>query len=206
MKKNVLSIAVVAFFLVLALASRTNKIHYGAFNYQNHVEDLKEKRNYLVANDGSRIYGEKISWKSGLLSKDQIQVDGQKYKISEIIGYRDGNSYYGRLKNGYIKRIVRGKLNVYVNFTQVSTSSTNASGSMSMSSYTRTDHYAQKGDTAPLENFAGQSDIKKLVSDCPLAVEMASLSNSKMRKAIRKDPNYLNSIFETYNNNCKAKF
>jgi hypothetical protein len=51
--------------------------------------------------------------------------------------------------------------------------------------------------------MGGQKDIVKAVADCPLAVEMADLKGSKIRKAIRKNPQYLNSIFETYNNDCK---
>ena len=59
------------------------------------------------------------------------------------------------------------------------------------------------GDDGQMVNIAGQKDIKEMVKDCPLAVEMADLSNSKMRKAIKNDPNYLNSIFDVYNKGCK---
>jgi hypothetical protein len=51
--------------------------------------------------------------------------------------------------------------------------------------------------------FGDQNSIKKLVRDCPLSVEMIDLSNSKIRKAVKKDRNYLNNIFEVYNNDCK---
>jgi len=198
--KQLLSIATICFFIFLALAS--NKIHYGAFNYSNQVEDKKDKRNYIEKEDGTRVYGEKITWKSGLLAKDQIQIDQEKFRIADVRGYRQGQTYYGRLNNEYIKRIVHGKINVYVKFSTVTeTSFTN--GRTSTKSYTRTDHYAQRGDDGPMINIAGQKDIKKMVSDCPLAVQMADLSNRKMRKQIKRNRNYLNDIFETYNNNCK---
>jgi hypothetical protein len=171
----------------------------------NRVEDRSENKNYLVKNDGTKIYGESISWKTGLLVKDQIKIDDQKFKITEIMGYRTGDAYYGRLGKEYIKRIVRGKLNVYVQFTQVTTTSTDRNGFSHTRSYTRTDQYGQRGEDGKMVPLAGQKDIKELVSDCPLAVQMADVKNSAMRKAIKKDPNYLNRIFDIYNNDCQEK-
>ena len=85
-RKNLLSLFCVGAFVLLALASTVNKIHYGAFNYNNRVEDPKEKENYLVKEDGTRVYGKDIRWKSGILTKDQIQIDDQKFKMSEVVG------------------------------------------------------------------------------------------------------------------------
>jgi len=202
--KNILSACTVAVFILLALGSKVNKIHYGAFQYNNDVEDKAEDGYYLVKNDGEKIHGDKISWKSGLLAKDQVKIDDQKFKITEVKGYRKGSTYYGRQGSEYIKRIVHGpKINLYVKFTEVTTSSTTNTGFTRMRTYTRTDHYAQKGEDGPMLPCAGQNDFKKLMEDCPLAVEMASLSNKQMRKTIKKEPNYLNSIFEVYNNGCK---
>ena len=202
--RNLLSIAAVIFFVMLALASAVNKIHYGAFNYHNKVEEKSTEGNYLVKNDGTKIHGRKIDWKSGVVVKDQIKIDDHKFKISEIRGYRNGDIFYARKGNEYIKRIVHGKVNVYVEFTEVTSTSTDNQGRMRTKTYTRTDQYGQKGENGNLVPLAGQKEIKELLSDCPLAVEMASLSNSQMRKAIKKNPNYLNSIFDVYNNNCKA--
>ena len=202
-KKNLLSFCAVIAFVILALASKVNQIHYGAFNYSNRVEDRTENKNYLVKNDGTKIYGESISWKTGLLVKDQIKIDDQKFKISEILGYRNGDTYYGRLGKEYIKRIVHGKVNVYVQFTDVTTTSTDRNGFTRTRSYTRTDQYAQRGDDSKMTPLADQKDIKAMVSDCPIAFQMADIKNSAMRKAIKKDPNYLNKIFDIYNNDCQ---
>ena len=202
MRKQLLSFAVLFVFIFFAMASAVNKIHYNAFNYLNKVEE-KSPENYLLKTDGTKVYGEKITWKSGMLVKDQIKIDDQKFAMDEIKGYMQKNIFYGKKGNEFIKRIVHGKINVYVQFTQVTSTNTNASGAMSTRSYTRTDHYAQMGDDGQMVNIAGQKDIKEMVKDCPLAVEMADLSNSKMRKAIKNDPNYLNSIFDVYNKGCK---
>jgi hypothetical protein len=203
-QKHLLSFTAVLVFAVLAISSKVNKIHYGAFNYHNNVEDRNEDGIYIIKNDGEKVYGDKIVWKSGLLAKDQVKVDEQKFKISEVRGIRRNNTYYGRKGNEYIQRIVHGpKINVYVEFTEVTSTSTTNTGHMRTRTYTRTDHYAQKGEDGPMIAFGGQKDIQKLVEDCPEALEMAKISNKKMRKAIKANSNYLNSIFELYNRDCK---
>lgn len=201
--KNFLSVVVLIMFVLLAMGSKVNKMHYGAFNYNNRVEDNGDDRNYIVKNDGTKIYGNKISWKSGLFSRDLIKIDGDAYKIAEIRGYKTDDVYYGRIKNEYIKRIVHGKVNVYVMFTEVTETSTDHGGFSHSHTYVRTDQYAQRGENGPMVGIAGQGDIKRFLSDCPLSVQMVDISNGKMRKAIRKNRNYLNSVFEVYNNNCK---
>jgi hypothetical protein len=202
-KKKLLSVCTLVVFISLALGSAVNKIHMGAFNAGNKVEDKTDKRNYLEKNDGTRIYGEKVKWQSGLLAKDKISIDKQDFKISDIRGYRYNDLFYGRLKNEYIKRIVHGKLNVYIKYTNVSSTTTDRGGFTRTRSYVRTDHYTQKGDDGIMTAMAGQKDIKKAVSDCPQAVSMIDLSNRQIRKAIKKDPNYLNSVFDVYNNDCR---
>ena len=202
-RKHLLSIACLALFVFLALASRVNKIHYGAFNYKNHVEDSSDTRNYLLMNNGSKVYGDKIKWKSGMLVKNQIMIDDQKFKIADVRGYQDNRYFYGREGNEYILRIVHGKINVYVKFTEVTQTTTDHGGFTHTSSYTRTDHYSQLGDKGSLDVFASQKDIRQLVAGCPLAEEMADKSNHQIRKAIKADRNYLNEIFEIYNNGCK---
>ncbi|MBL7751464.1 MAG: hypothetical protein JNN29_08765 [Chitinophagaceae bacterium] len=201
--KHLLSLLAVGFFVFLALASKVNKIHYGAFNYKNAVEEKSEKGDYLDLTNGTRVYGKNIQWKSGLLVKDVVKIDDQSFKFGEVKGLRMGDTYYGRLGKTFIQRIVHGKINVYVHMYQVTTTSTSSAGFVRTSSYTRTDHYAQKGEDGPLEVFAGQKDIKRLVADCPIAVQMADIGNGKMRKSIRKNRDYLNQIFEIYNNDCQ---
>jgi len=202
-KKNILSCCAVIVFACLALSSKVNKIHYGAFNYENRVEDPSETRTFLLMENGTKVYGEKVVWKSGILVKDQIRIDDQKFKIPEVRGYQVNGIFYGRLGNNYIKRIVHGAINVYVLFTDVTETSTDHSGFTHTHTYTRTDQYAQKGEDGPMIAIGGQDDIKKLVADCPISVEMCNKSNSQIRKAIKKNRNYLNNIFDVYNNGCK---
>lgn len=202
-KKNLLSVCTIFIFSVLAIGSAVNKIHMGAFNTSKSTEKETDNRDYLLKNDGTKIYGNKVTWKSGLLTKDQISIDDQKFKIPDIMGYKSEGLYYGRLGKEYIQRIIHGKLNVYIQYTEVTSNSVSTSGSVRSRSYTRTDHYAQRGPDGEMIGIPGQKEIGKLVKDCPLAFEMIDISNSKVRKAIKKDRNFLNSIFEIYNNDCK---
>lgn len=202
-KRNFLSLITVIIFLTLAVGSAVNRIHFGAFNTGNATVKGEDSRNYLLKNDGTKIYGEKVTWKSGIILKDQISIDDQTFKISEIKGYKSSNIYYGRLRNEYIKRIIQGKLNVYIRYSEVTSTSTDRNGSMRVRTYTRTDHYAQKGTDEEMINIPDQYVIAKLVKDCPLAYNMINISDSKIRAELKKNGNFLNRIFEIYNNGCK---
>jgi hypothetical protein len=203
MNKNLVSALILIGFAFLAIASSVNKLHLGAFTYGNRVEDPSYTKNFIEMNDGTKVYGDKIDWQSGFLLKDQIKIDGQKYKIRDVRGYQKDQVFFGRLNITYMKRIVHGKINVYVDFTNVTQTSADRNGFAHTTSYTRTDHYSQRGDSGPMVAIAGQSDIEDLVNSCPLAVEMAHKSNHQIRKAIKHDRNYLNEIFDVYNNGCK---
>src|SRR4029078_12426721 len=117
-RKNLLSVLVIAVFVFLGLGSAVNKIHMGAFEYDTSQDKKSEQGNYIVKNDGTKVYGTKIKWKSGLFVKYRIGIDDHVFKINEVRGYQDGKTFYGRLGNEYIKRIVHGKINVYVDFTR----------------------------------------------------------------------------------------
>ena len=196
MKKNLLSGASVILFMFLAMASGVNKIHYNAFNYKNLVENETDNRDYVVKNDGTKIYGNQVNTSKGFFSKTQIQIDNQKFKTSEIKAFYHDGFFYNNIENEFAQRIVHGKINVYVQFTRVQFDN-------GRNSYISTYHYAQRGENGKFTAFGDQESMKKLVSDCPLSVNMINLSNSQLTKAIKKDPNYLNKVFEIYNNNCQ---
>ena len=203
MNKSLLSVLAIAAFALLAFASTVNKIHLNAFKYDNAIEDPSPQGNYLEMADGSRLFGTKIKQTGGLFSKAKIKIDEESYPTLDVKGYREGNSYYIRLgKAAFIKRIVRGRINVYVHIYQT-TSTYVSQGRTYTSNNTRTDHYAERDNSGQLTVIAGQREIQELVRDCPKALEMASLSDRELRRAIKKDRNYMNSIFEVYNNGCK---
>ena len=201
--RNFYTIVIAVLFMVIAAASSVKKIHCGAFSYNNTGEDRNEARDYVEKNDGTRIYGKSISWKTGLIVKDQIKIDDQKFRIKETRGYFSHGHYFGRAGSTYAERIVHGKLNVYYTEDMVTSTSTSSTGAMRMTTRNVCIHYVQIGDDGELTPIAGQKDIKRYVQSCPKAVEMIDKSNSRIRKAIRRNRNYLNEIFIIYNNGCQ---
>lgn len=199
--QHALSILAILIFFAFAIASKVNKIHMGAFNTYKNVEQGNDT--YVIKTDGEKITGEKMSFKTPFLGKLKIILDGQEFEKKEIKAYKDKVRYYYKYKGDFLERIVHGsRVNVYVKYTEVTTTSTDRNGFSRTKTYTRTDHYAQKGEDGDLVGIAGQKDIKNFLSDCQISVQMADLSNKGMRKAIKANSNYLNEIFEIYNKGC----
>jgi len=190
-------------FITLAVGSaQVNKIHCGAFSIESTGEDQKHE-SYVEMDDGTKVFGDGVTWKSGLIVKDQIKIDNKTFKIKETRGYFSNGSYFGRIGNSYARRIVHGKINVYYNSESVSSTSTDNQGRMRTTYRTVCTHYAQRGDNGDIIPIANQNDIKELVKDCPASVAMISKKDKEIRRSIRKDRFYLNQVFVTYNNGCK---
>lgn len=203
-RKNFYSLVAIAGFWAIAVASSVNKIHCGAFSYTPSNEIENEGRNYVLLNDGKKVYGDRIVWQTGLILRDMIKIDDEKFKIRDTRGYFSNGAYYGRLGGSYAKRIVHGKLNVYYTETMVtSTSTSSATGISRTTTRPSCTHYVQVGEDGELHPIADQKDIIKYVKDCPKSVDMIDKKNAQIRKAIRKNSNYLNNIFITYNNGCQ---
>jgi len=197
--RNLHSVLVIALFILLALGSKVNKIHYGAFKYDNIVEDMSDTTDYVLLVDGTKVYGD-VEKKSPLLGKIRIFCNKKEYANDQLRGYRKANKFYGKQgKADFPQRIVRGKVNIYVLFTLSSTTGANGREKH----YTRTTMYSQKGDDGPMEIFVGQNSMKELLAGCPEAVAMVDKGDRKLTKAIERNRNYLNEAFEMYNNDCK---
>ncbi len=195
-----LTLAIIVSFFILASGCSSNSLQIGSINYFNKVEDKTNEGNYLELNNGTKIKGDTITWKAGSFVKDEIKIDNQSLAVKEVKGYRKEDDYYIRIKKEYIKRIVHGtKINIYM----MSFNKEYSNGNGGTSVVTKTNFYSQKGDDSPLEVFHKLKSIRRLVADCPVAIKMLDKRNWKIRKAMRKNGNYLNSVFDVYNNNCK---
>lgn len=196
------SFIIATIFLVVAAGSaKVNKIHCGAFSRQSTGEENIDG-GYVLLNDGSKIHGDKVKWKSGLLVKDQIKIGDEKFAIKETKGYFLNGSYYTRLGNNYVRRIIHGKLNVYYT-EEMRTNTSYVNGQMRTTNRMVCTHYVQVGDNGGLNIIANQRDILQYVKDCPKSVEMIDKKDKQIRRSIRKNRFYLNQIFVTYNNNCQ---
>lgn len=200
-KKHWLSVLTLLVFVVFALASKSSKVSRETFGYTDTREDVSTKGNYIVMEDGTKVYGNSISWKSGLIVKDVVTIDKKQYKISDVKGIMLGASYYTKFHKEYLQRLVHGKINVYVKHEEhVSTSTIN--GHIYYDSKTGTEYYYQIGEDGDLKKF-NRGDIQGLLKDCPTAAAMADISKKQLNKALEEDPNYMNKVFHIYNSGCK---
>jgi hypothetical protein len=201
--KNILSfLSIAVFFVIAAASSNLNKMHCGAFNMYTYKHD-NDNRNFIVKNDGTIIYGDKIVWTFGIFSNRSISIDKEKYKVSEVKGYQMNGVYYGRYGYDYLERIVTGKLNVYYSEETSRETTTWHSGTTTTRNVEHCYFYVQRRDEDQMYSIKNQSDIKNFVGDCPKSYAMIDKSSKEIRKAIRSNSNYLNEIFEVYNNGCK---
>jgi hypothetical protein len=191
----------IAFLFFAAGSAKVDKIHCGAFSALP-LGESKAETNYVEMNDGSIITGDKITWKSGIILKDQIKINDQKIAIKETRGYYSNGSYFGRLGKSYVKRIVHGKLNVYLRQEYITTTET-VNGQMRTRTRLDCDVYVQVGDNGDIRQIGDQKDIREYVKECPTALALIDKKDKEIRRSIRKNPSYLNEIFMIYNNGCK---
>jgi hypothetical protein len=198
-KRYLRVILAIPVFLTFTVACTVNKIHLGAFNKYVHVENNPDRQNYLLKNDGSKVYGTEVTYKFGALAKHEIKIDDQKFKIPEVKAFMYDGVFYARMGSDYMRRIVHGKINIYLLEKHQDSRMPNGEIKADSSGY----HYIQRGDDGNLTPLANQKDLKNAVSGCQKAVEMVDISYAKLTKAVRANPNYLNEAFELYNNDCK---
>jgi len=194
-----------AFFILIAAGSaKVNKIHCGSFSYSSPQDDRMEKRDYVELLDGSKVYGDDASAKTGMFVKDHIRIGKEKIPLKETRGYLSDGTYHKRQGTNFMTRIIHGKLNVYYDQRVVTTHTTSANGTMRMSNRTICYHYVQVGDNGELKAIANQRDIIEYVKDCPKALEMIDKKDKEIRRSIKRERDYLNQIFRIYNNDCKG--
>jgi hypothetical protein len=206
MKKN-LSIICVFFFLLIALSS-TRTIRGGSFYIVQNAEESDDARNYLLKNNGEKVYGDKITWQGGAFVKDKINIDDQEFKTSDIRGYKLWGFYFGRLgKNMYVQRIVHGRINIYCqkqdNIDKVEYYAPGQSGFYKNRESATVFFYSQLGDSSELKLIRRKNNIEKLVQGCQTSIDMINKKNKEIRRAQAEDPQYYNRIIEIYNNGCK---
>lgn len=194
--KHLLSATIIIAFFLIAMASKVSKVNADSFN--TNVRPDTRKGTYVIMNDGSRVSGKEIN--TGGLTNNIIKIDGQKISAKDVRGFVEDGVYYVRYDRQYLKCIIPpGKVRVYLHHS--TSPSTNADGRSVRAPHNTL--FYQIGETGDILPLKGKEGILAVVADCPKAVQMANLSDSDLRKAIKQDDNYLNSIFEVYNNGCK---
>jgi len=186
-------------FFVIACGGIKNELVTVSFDGRRSVEGPATAQNYLLKHDGSKVYGSKIKGRSGDLIKDWISIDNEKFKMSEIAGFKEDSTFYFRINNRYTPRVVKGKVNIY----KQSVSSSSYDASTHSTSYREYIYYfVQTGDDTSQVYMLNNNNLKTLVADCPKAFEKVNYTAKELRKLIKGNKRYLNETLSLYNNNC----
>lgn len=131
---------------MLTISCNVYKFRCGSFNTEDLKDESGNSRNFILKNDGTKVYGDKITYQYGALLKKEITIDKQTFNSAEVRGYQAKGVYYGRVGGRFVKRIVHGKLNVYAEELM----SNKYYAEKFTTSTSQCLHYVQKGETGDL--------------------------------------------------------
>ena len=143
---------------------------------------------YLVLRDGDTVYG-KIK-QPGFSNK--IYVNGQKFKkkqVKYLYSHLDLSVFHW-IDKGFGRRIITGKINVYIR--------TVYNGSTYSSVV-----YLQKGDKAEPVEARSFDDFRKVVKDCPLALETINKGAEDLKMIFKNRNYFLSTAILIYNKGCE---
>jgi hypothetical protein len=150
-RKHLFSALSLFVFAWLALASVGPGKAWDRFNSKNLAsEDRKEKGNYALLADGTKIPCKNLR-QIPSIGKGKFAVDDQKLDATNVIGYREGATYYDLVGTlTYARRIVHGKVNIYAcPVTNTNNKIDTKTGFTATEHSYSEDFYTQIGETAP---------------------------------------------------------
>lgn len=217
-RKHFLSFGAIIVFAYIAVSSAGALpffVNFNVANLSSSTDSLADNRNYLLKNDGTKIYGTKVYWDDNYKDKTEIVLDDKAYPISEIFGFRmSSEKYYWKEGKSFYKKILDGKISIYYGLVvQSHTTATNTTSTPLGNGRTldRTTGGQTRSYTVPIYFYKWQDDhnlirldthekLQWLVKDCPKAFEKVNMKSKKLAKLIRQNPNYLNDVIILYNN------
>jgi hypothetical protein len=186
--------------IFLLSGCKTLKLECSSFNHQNSKVGISGS-NYLLLNDGSKVFGNEIKSAWGILTKDKVVIDGKLFLIKDVQGYYQDGIYYGRLGMDYIKRIIDGKLSLYSVEERVGVTNVVVNGidgiSLSVCSF-----YITNTPNGQMKKIKTIEDIRKYLLSCPKALDALKKTDKEIKSSIQGDISFLNSVIETFNNGC----
>ena len=141
---------------------------------------------FIVLRNGDTVFG-KI--KEPNFSK-KIIVNGQTFIKKEVRYMYNWTSVFHWIGNGFGRRIITGKINVYTR--------TFLSGKIYYNVV-----YLQIGDQAEPVEAKTFDDYRKAVKDCPLALEMIEKGVTDLKKARMEKNSFLSTAILVYNKGCE---
>ncbi len=178
------------------------KTKFFSANYTSYTSKDAEKV-FIELNDGTIIEDSTASGKLTFLhvkkilgDKWRVKIRGVEYGEDKIVAYQSNKKYLRKIKPGwyFVEILIRGKINVYDDYTPSSTSS------ISNVTYSSTNtYYLQKGDKEPLEKYSHKR-LELMINDNSLALSKLEayrkMSNRQWRKNYKL---YLDEVLMIYN-------
>ena len=151
---------------------------------------VEGKGDFVELFDGTHI--------DGTISDERnkvIVINGKNYHVKNIKSYQYKSEYRTTVKNRFITRVIKGKINIYK--MSISTPG-NMFGSTSSSraGHSSTTYYIQKGDSGKIDYFDIKT-LEEMVKDNPKALDWIN----KYKSLKKKNDSYLDYAIETYNTN-----
>jgi hypothetical protein len=161
-------------------------------NSNTFVEDFTNpetdhgQRSYIELRNGDTVFGDT---REPLFSGKTI-VNGVSYRNKKIRHKYDLHFFFYRVKAGYARRIIRGKINVYAIYGQNGNQTNNTI-------------YLQKGDDTEPFRARTFEDYRKLLKDCPLAVKTIDDELARKKKHLNQFTHFISTAILIYNKDCK---
>jgi hypothetical protein len=179
---------ILVFAFVLTLAGCVVKGTLPRLTERTDLSLVEGKGDFIELFDGQIIEGSITE--SG---NKGLTIGGQRYHVKDIKSYQHKSEYRTTVRNRFVTRIVKGKINVY---KQVVSYPSNMFGSTSSSraGSSQDFYYLQKGDSGKILDF-DITLLAEMVKDNPKAVEWVD-----KYKALKKKLNfYLDNAIAEYN-------
>lgn len=172
------------FFLSGCFLTRDNSNIF-VENFSNAETDHGSRR-FILLRNGDTIYGNQ---KERFLGSKTF-VNDVPYKNKLIRNKFDLHFYFHRVKGGFARRIIRGKINVYSRHYK--------KGEQDLYAI-----YLQKGEEAEPVEAKTFEDYRKLLRDCPLAIQTIDEELARKKRHLSQFTYFLSTAILIYNKDCK---
>lgn len=152
--------------------------------------------NYVELLDGEKVFGQTINRPNASF----IMIDNDRYDISEILGYYENETYFLKYDKIFIERLIHGKISIYKSSKKISNTNLNSSADMDLHLIESCTFYAQKSNEASPIPITKPNLLFQWVQDCNSSAPMINIDSKMLRKAIKKEPSFLNKVLSAYNN------
>jgi hypothetical protein len=154
-------------------------------NFTN-AETHHGSRSFILLRNGDTIYGNQ---KERFLASKTF-VYGVPYRNKRIRSKFDLHFYFHRVKGGFARRIIRGKINVYSRHYK--------KGEQDLYAI-----YLQKGEDAEPVEAKTFEDYRKQLRDCPLAIQTIDDELARKKRHLNQFTYFLSTAILIYNKDCK---